>query len=261
MLGGRPAGFVARQLLEPSNYRALGAMARVSTQPLHFAHAYFLGAGTYPTSCPVRTPVGVVAPTVYSHHDVITVNEVFCRGDYRLAPKARVVVDIGSNIGISALYFLTRSPQVRVECFEPDPRNAARLRSNLAAYEGRFSLREEAVGDRDGLVRFGREDTGRYGAIGRASEDQLEVRCRHVNDVLGEVLEREGRIDLLKIDTEGLERQTVEAIDRAILAQLGVICFETRAPLNPWPERFAMSFAAETCRLWVRPEAATAAAG
>jgi FkbM family methyltransferase len=252
MLGGRPAGFVARQIVEPANYRALVTMFRVSPQPLRFAHAYFLGGGEYPSPCPVRTPAGVVAPTVYSHHDVITVNEIFCRGDYRLPAGTQVVVDIGSNIGISALYFLTRSPTLRVDCFEPDPRNAERLRSNLTAYEGRFRLREEAVGVSDGMVSFGREETGRYGGIGVVSESALEVRCRHVNEVLGEVLEREDRIDFLKIDTEGLEHDTVAAIDRALLERIATICFETREPINPWPERFAMSFSAETCRLQAR---------
>ena len=72
--------------------------------------------------------------------------------------------------------------------------------------------------------------------------------------MLREALSLEGRIDFLKIDTEGLENATVSAIDRELLGAIGTICFETRVPVNPWPERFAMSFATETCRL----EAATA---
>jgi hypothetical protein len=73
-----------------------------------------------------------------------------------------------------------------------------------------------------------------------------------VDDVLREVLAIEGRIDFVKIDTEGLENATVAAIDRAVLAQLGSLCYETRSPLNPWPERFAMSVRADTCRLTAR---------
>jgi FkbM family methyltransferase len=249
MLGGRPAGFVGRALLEPANYRALPGIVRVSPHPLRFARAYLLGGGTYPSRCPLRTPTGPVAPTLYSNHDVITVNEIFCRGDYRLPAHARVIVDIGSNIGISALYFLTRSTETRVHLHEPDPRNVGRLRANLAAFEGRWTLREEAVGDSDGIVAFGREPTGRYGGIGVSTAEEIEVRCRHVNDVLRAVLAREGRIDLLKIDTEGLENRTVAAIERDLLREIGVICFETFTPLNPWPERFRMRFAAETCRL------------
>ena len=257
MLGGRPAGFVARQLLEPANYRSLWAIPRVSTQPLRFARAYFLGGGVYPWRCSVRTPQGVVSPTTYSHHDVFTVQEIFCRGDYRLPADARVVVDIGSNIGISALYFLTRSPEVRVHLFEPDPRNAERLRANLAPFQGRWTLNQEAVGDRDGIVSFGREPTGRYGGVGVAGAEQIEVPCRHVDNVLREVLVRDGRIDFVKIDTEGLETATVAAMDRSLLGAIGCVCFETRTPFNPWPERFAMSFSAETCRLLARPDSPT----
>jgi FkbM family methyltransferase len=252
MLGGRSAGFVARQIIEPANYRSLPRLLRVSVRPLSFARSYFLGGGVFPSPCPLRTPMGVVAPTMYSHHDVFTVNEVFCRDDYRLPSGARVVLDIGSNIGISALYFLTRSPEVRVHLYEPDPRNAERLRGNLAAFDGRWTLHEEAVGDRDGAVAFGRDATGRYGGIGVATAEQIQVRCRHIDDVLREVLALEGHIDFVKIDTEGLENATVAAIDRTLLAQLGGLCYETRSPLNPWPERFTMRVRADTCRLIAR---------
>ena len=46
-----------------------------------------------------------------------------------------MAVDFGSNIGISALYFLTRNPSVQVYLFEPVPSNIERLRENLKGYE------------------------------------------------------------------------------------------------------------------------------
>jgi FkbM family methyltransferase len=249
MLGGRSPAFVLRQAGEPENYRALWRMLRTAVHPLDFALRYFLGRGPYPASCPVRTPAGVIAPTVFTHHDVITVNEIFCRVDYRLPAGARTVVDIGSNIGISALYFLTRSPSVRCHLFEPDPRNVRRLRENLAAYGERFVLTEAAVADRAGRVSFGREPSGRYGGIDSETADEIEVDCLHIDDVLRDVLELEGRLDMLKIDTEGLENRTVEAISPDLLARVGVICFETRAPVNPAPERFELRYATDTARL------------
>ena len=101
---------------------------------------------------PVRgsDPAGIVAPTLFSSHDMVTVNEVFCREDYRAGPELEVVVDIGSNIGISALYFLTRSHRARVWLYEPVPANVERLRANLARFEGRWRLDQAAVADRDG---------------------------------------------------------------------------------------------------------------
>jgi len=224
-------------------------MASTAVHPLDFAGRYFLGRGQYPARCAVRTPAGVIAPVVFSHHDVITINEIFCRLDYQLPADARTVVDIGSNIGISALYFLTRSAHVRCHLFEPDPRNVERLLENLACYRDRFELAKAAVADRAGRVRFGREPTGRYGGLENEFSDEIEVDCLHINDVLTGVLELDGRIDMLKIDTEGLENRTVLAISPHLLAQIGVLCFETREPVNPAPELFELRHATDTARL------------
>ena len=106
---------------------------------------YFLGRGDYPYRCPVRTPAGIVAPTLYSSHDMFTVNEIFCREDYASGSGVRTVVDVGSNIGLSALYFLTRDPGCHCLLYEPVPRNVERLRLNLAGYEERYTLHEAAV--------------------------------------------------------------------------------------------------------------------
>jgi FkbM family methyltransferase len=259
MLGGRSPAFVLRQVLEPDNYRSLWRMRSTAVHPRDFAARYFLARGEYPASCAVRTPAGVVAPTVFSHHDVITLNEVFCRLDYRLPAGARTVVDIGSNIGISALYFLTASPAVRCHLYEPDPRNVERLRANLAPYAERFTLTEAAVADRSGRVSFGREDSGRYGGLESELPEQIEVDCVHIDEVLERALEQADAIDMLKIDTEGLEDRTVLAIRPELLARVGVICFETRTPVNPDPERFELRHAADTARLVNRRGTALAA--
>jgi FkbM family methyltransferase len=249
MLGGRSPRFVARALVEADNYRALARMLTTAQRPVDFAGRYLLGRGSYPARCAVRTPAGLVAPWVYSHHDVITINEIFCRLDYLLPEGARTIVDIGSNIGISALYFLTRSAAASCYLYEPDPRCLERLRRNLEPYRGRFVVTEAAVADRAGRTRFGREPTGRYGSLEGAFAEQIEVECLHIDEVLNIVLEREGSIDMLKIDTEGLEARTVEAIDPDLLARVGVLCYETRRPVNPAPELFELRYATDTARL------------
>jgi FkbM family methyltransferase len=265
MLGGRSAGFVLRQLAEPDNYRALARMTLTAREPLDFAGRYFLGRGSYPARCAVRTRAGVIEPWVYTHHDVITINEIFCRLDYRLPAGARTVLDVGSNIGISALYFLTASPLTRCFLYEPDPRNVERLRCNLAPYEARYSLTEAAVADYAGRVSFGREPTGRYGGLeSRYVQDPIEVDCLHIDEVLSDVLERVEEIDVVKIDTEGLENRTVAAIRPDLLERIGVLCFETRTPLNPAPDLFDMHYATDTVRLTRRrrpPASAPGAAG
>ena len=249
VLGGRPLSFVLKELVAPRNYVALARMARVCERPLDVARRYLLGGGDYPFVCGVRTPLGVVRPTLYSHHDVWTLSEIFCREDYRAGSETAVVVDVGSNIGLSGLYFLTRNASCRCYLFEPDPRNVQRLRENLSGLDGRWSLEEAAVGPTGGVVSFGREPTGRYGAVGASTPDTIEVRCLSIDDVLEDVLAREGAIDVLKIDTEGLEADTVSAIRPELLERIDMVYFESQTPMRLHEDRFASSFANETVTL------------
>jgi FkbM family methyltransferase len=249
MLGGRSPGFVVRELFAPRNYLALWRSRRVYERPLDGARRYFLGRGDYPTEFAVRTPLGVVAPKLHHPHDMFTINEVFCREDYRAGPGLRTVVDLGSNIGISALYFLTRDPAARVWCYEPVPRNADRLEDNLDAYRDRFTLERAAVADRAGRVRFGIEESGRYGGIDRELESEIEVPCLDVNSVLSRVLDEVERIDVLKVDTEGAELATARAIAPEHLDRIDTIYLELEHPEPVHPERYESTFANQTLAL------------
>jgi FkbM family methyltransferase len=233
VLNDRPAWLIARNAFRVSNYAALIRMGKVYERPLAAAAAYFLGGGEYPGSVRVRTPAGALEIKLFSSHDAVTVHEIFCRRDYWCPSAPQVVVDIGSNIGISALYFLTHSPSTYCELYEPDPRNVARLRENLEGFADRFTLHEHAVADRGGVLPFRQEPTGRYGALDVGSGpvvksgDVIDVRVEHINEVVDRTLTRHGRIDLLKIDTEGIELATVMAIDADMRRRIRRIVIES----------------------------------
>ena len=257
-VGGRPLSVVWRALAEARHYRALGNMLRRYPRPAAALARYVFGRGAYPARVAVRTPAGAARPTLYSRHDMLTLNEVFCRLDYELEAPSRVVVDVGSNIGLSALYFLTRPSGPFCYLYEPDPRNVARLRDNLAAYDGRYELAVAAVGARAGRVRFATEPTGRYGRVGGAEGDAEErapgaaaitVDCLAINDVLEHALARTGTVDLVKIDTEGLELDTVRAMDPALLRRVRAIVVEAEPAEPLHPALFAQRQYGSVCRL------------
>jgi FkbM family methyltransferase len=260
LLGDRPLGFIAREVVRPANWVALARMPWRYSHPLDGARRYFTTSGEYPHRFEIRTPQGIVAPTLYSHHDMITVNEVFCREDYRVDAEAEVVVDVGSNIGISALYFLTRSPSARVWLYEPVPRNVERLRRNLGQFGGRCSLEQVAVADRAGEEPFSIEPSGRYGGLDGPHAESIPVQVRHVDEVLGEVLTSEPRIDVLKIDTEGTEASILRATSRELLARVGVIYVEDIKRVVREPPGFTASRRAQVLRLENRSQPAVASA-
>src|SRR5262245_33582109 len=137
LLGGRPIDKVLISPFRARNYAALLGMMRVLPDFPNFLIRYLTEKGSYPYRLEVRTPTGNIVVTLYNHHDLLTANEIFCREDYRVPHEIKIVVDIGSNIGLSALYFLTRNRTVRCHLFEPDPRNLEKLRLNLRGFEQR----------------------------------------------------------------------------------------------------------------------------
>ena len=233
MLASRGLGRVARAPFSKWHWIALRNAFRVYERPLEALVRYVFGWGSYPYTCALRTPLGRARATLYSPDDMQTVNEVFCREDYAAPSDARVVVDVGSYIGISALYFLTRNPSLRCYLYEPDPRNVERLRGNLHPYEERYVLHEHAVADADGEADFGVEPTGRYGGIRVDTGQTIRVRVREINDVLVDVLDAEGRVDVLKIDIEGLETATVAAIRADVAERVRLIVFEAPPSAEP----------------------------
>jgi FkbM family methyltransferase len=201
----------------------------------------------------------MAAATLYSSDDMLTLNEVFCREDYRAGPDLRVAVDLGANIGISALYFLTRNACSHVYSWEPDPRNVARLRRNLHGFENRYQLEEAAVSLSTGTAKFGVEPIGRYGTLeldaptGHPATALIEVETKAIDEILGQVIDRHEQIDILKVDVEGSEERLIGGISEEHLGRIRTIVYETDASAPFHVDRFIHHFSSKTNRLDRRP--------
>lgn len=208
----RPANVTLAALGDPRHYAALwNSFAVYGWSAPVWMWRYVNKSGDYPATIRLNTPTGRIQARLHCMDDLLTVNEIFCRGDYRI-DRPNVVVDLGSNIGISALYFLSRDPDCFCYLYEPLEENAAKLRENLAPFEGRYQLETVAVALADGTVSFGYEPTGRYGGVNVPTGAYRTVPAREINAILAGVLARHGEIDLLKMDIESLERELLMAI-------------------------------------------------
>lgn len=228
----RPLGRLLQAPLNTDNYRAFWNMIRVSPNFIDTFRRYVFAQGTYPYKIRLRTPIGEITPTLYSHEDMLTANEVFCREDYRSDSKVQVVVDIGANIGLSVLYFLTRNPTVKCYVYEPVSENLQRLSANLQGFADRVEIVPAALGDREELRSFGAEPSGRYGGFqdfkfSDFQGDVITVPCRCVDKELDRILSKEERINLIKIDVEGAEFEVLSAIRPDQLARIDTIIWET----------------------------------
>ena len=79
--------------------------------------------------------------------------EIFVFGIYRRvdagARKAQVVIDVGANVGLFAVYAASLNRAAEIHAFEPFPKNLAQLEKNLALNPGhRIKPHLAAVSDK-----------------------------------------------------------------------------------------------------------------
>lgn len=236
VLGNRSLGTVAAALFETRHWRAAMQVFETCDRPADFLIRYLFGLGTYPREVRLKTHADTIDLLAFSHHDILTINEIFCRGDYRIEQSDTVVVDCGSNIGVSALYFLSYNPDTFVYLYEPVAENLAKLKINLVRFPGRYELNEVAVGLNQGVARFGWEPTGRYGGVGVETGKYIQVPVVRAVDEVRRIIAERGRIDVLKIDIETMEREITEALAGALAENIGKIFVEYEFGDNPLSE-------------------------
>lgn len=158
------------------------------------------------------------------------------KSEYALPPEAKlapgdvkVVLDIGANIGIAALYFAATFPSATVHSFEPVPANCEVLRANARA-QPRIQPHCFALGAEDGeLELFDSDDQANLGGfsshgLGVNAARSQKVPVRHAGRALAEL--GVTRADVIKIDTEGAEWEILTALDPALLRGVRVIMGE-----------------------------------
>lgn len=224
----RPPLAVFRAFFQAPFYVAFFNIFRLFDQSPSVLWRYVTGIGDYPYRCRIKTPAGQQAVTCYSADDLVTTIESFAKIDYPGRSHYRTYVDLGSNVGISALYFLTRSSDSFAYLYEPVEKNIERLKLTLHGFEDRYDLHPVAVGLMTGQARFGIEPTGRYGGLDKPDlEESILVDVLPVNDELERIIDVRGKIDLLKIDVEGMEGEILRNLTDKILRNTAVICAET----------------------------------
>ena len=217
---------IARAPLQGQFWRLYVNIIRSFHCPARAAAMYTFGFGSYPRQWRVRTPTGTVCVNLYSPDDLVTLVECFGKLDYKISGEEVTIVDLGSNIGMSALYFLTHAPNSHVYLFEPVPTNVERLVANLDPFLDRTTISQHAIGLVDGWADFVVEPTGRYGGLGVVGPDTIRVQVSDANRVLSLIAAERRTIDVLKLDIEGMEVSVLQRLSSEVLSATKVIYAE-----------------------------------
>lgn len=159
-----------------------------------------------------------------------SVRAVFESGEYPylewMAPRVRTIVDIGANVGCTAVLFRALYPQARIYAFEPCAETFAFLEANTAAL-GDVVLRQLGLFDRDAqpeLQRSARHCMMNSLVTPNGGAFEVErITLRRASVALAE--EGITQIDILKLDTEGAEVPILRDLE-PMLDRIGAIHVE-----------------------------------
>jgi FkbM family methyltransferase len=161
--------------------------------------------------------------------DPLVINQVLLRPGRKaeyylpLALKPKVILDIGSNIGASILYFHERFPSAKICGFEPHPETFRILQENVGAIPS-VEVFNYALGAADARISVAFDGIDFSGFVAkpnfaktRETLATTECEVKHA----GEVMENLGlvRADLIKIDCEGAEYDILTALPEEMLRE------------------------------------------
>ena len=166
---------------------------------------------------PVPADVLLVTHPVYGAQfvrrrttDFPTFEQVFGRGDYDLdyGIEPRHILDLGANVGYSAVFYHHRFPDARIIAVEPDAGNCAMAALNLAAVGAtdRCTLVERAIWHSDTHVRIVNPKANAWAF--RVNECPPDARGAMEGVTVGTLMSRFELpvVDLVKVDIEAGER-------------------------------------------------------
>jgi FkbM family methyltransferase len=176
------------------------------------------GLGVYRTLyCPARPneTYRSVHLTGYSHpiyfrpgtNDVGTIVQNLIREEYGKIPKQidpEFIIDAGSYIGDTSVFFANRYKDCVILALEPNPGNFSLAELNLKGYSDRVSLMRSGLWSNVGTLSLAGSYTGAR-IVDALGDD--EVDCVDVPTLIREFDVEQ--IDILKLDIEGAEHEVL----------------------------------------------------
>lgn len=149
--------------------------------------------------------------------DVNTYHQVFVWKEYDFIAEEnpKTIVDAGANIGLASIFLANRYPDARIIAIEPEKSNYEMLAMNTAPYPNITTV-HAALWDKDEEIELVDPGYGKWGFMTRGGGSSGEVTgdlCHKVKAMtVDSIMESFGleKIDILKIDIEGAEREVFQ---------------------------------------------------
>lgn len=149
--------------------------------------------------------------------DVHTCAQIFLYHEYDFLVKTppNVIVDAGANIGLASIYFANRYPTATIISIEPEEENFTLLKGNVKPYRNIIPL-QAALWKSNGTIDLVDPGVGAWGFMTQEIDSVGKTSgkfCHTVKAItLSKILDdyQFDKIDILKIDIEGAEKEVFE---------------------------------------------------
>ncbi len=152
---------------------------------------------------------------------------------FTTSSKNPIIFDVGSNIGISVLYFRHYYPNSKIVAFEPDPVTFAMLKKNIEQnHFQNVHPHEIAISNKKGTASFFMDKSNPGSLTMSLKKARLPKNTVTVQtDLLSSYIH--SSIDLLKMDVEGSEDVIISDLDKkGLFPKIKNIFFEYHHHIN-----------------------------
>ena len=179
---------------------------------------------------------GVASPITLSNYtsDVTTLFQIFFAGEYNIKFKSTpaFIIDCGANIGLSALYLANKFPSAKIIAIEPDLNNFNFLKKNTAFYPNVCCL-QKAIWPYSTKMEMIDPGRGNWGLQTKVSPNENEntIDAITIDEIISSW--NINKIDLLKIDIEGAEKELFSNNYENWLSKTEVLAIELHDFFDP----------------------------
>lgn len=133
--------------------------------------------------------------------DIEVFKQIFVSREYNFAINInpKIIVDAGANVGYSALYFANRFPKAKIIAIEPEKENFKILKQNTLIYDNIQSIKA-GLWYKKTKLKIVDNGLGEWGFKTEEGQDVPTI-------TIDEILDKYKKIDILKIDIEGAEKE------------------------------------------------------
>lgn len=166
--------------------------------------------------------------------DYVVFEDIFLKYEYHFKhmSKPEVILDAGANIGLAAVFFKRKFPDVNIICVEPESSNFEMLKMNTAKYKGVTCI-QKGLWHKTCSLKITDDGLGEWGfTVREASDGDTDtVEAISIPDIMKDF--ELDNINVVKMDIEGSEVEVMGKNHESWIPKTETLLVELHDRLRP----------------------------